>query len=466
MNLLSLFSPSNRTGRFFRTLATSYVLLGAATIYSIGLVPLLLSHGGVSDLGLMNLVVQFSAYLSLVDAGLTSCSIRQFIGPLARGDTIAFSRQFKCAWIISIFQGIIVASTGFGGPFLALWLRIPPDQVHLFSSLFLAQCFIVALGFPLRPLASVLLAKQKFEITYLVQSVALLCSLALAWFGFSQNWGLWSVIAGNSLVFILSSASLLIVGTRNGFLFLGFQGPSPSLRDVLAMLRDSSSFFSGPCIGTMTLFLQSSVLSRTLGLEGVAIWSVGSKVTSLLSQVLSKFFESSFAGMSELLELGQTQQMLRRFAQILFSATCLSFLLAAIVVLSNDWFVQFWTNHLVNWPRICTIFVSIGLISAMLGKAFSEQAKVLLYWKSIQWGPFLDLLATSLLLIPVLLSPSLLLYSLALALSPLLGSLALNCLRVRSVMAESFISHLSLSLKRATWAALLFFILAILWQLI
>ena len=101
----------------------------------------------------------------------------------------------------------------------------------------------------------------------------------------------------------------------------------------------------------------------------------------------------------------------------------------------------------------------------MLGKAFSEQAKVLLYWKSIQWGPFLDLLATSLLLIPVMFSPSLPLYSLALALSPLLGSLALNCRRVRSVMAESFISHLSLSLRRATWAALLLFILAILWWL-
>jgi len=465
VNLLSLFSTLNRTGRFFRTLATSYVLLGAATIYSIGLVPLLLSHGGVSDLGLMNLVVQFSSYLSLVDAGLASCSIRQFIGPLARGDTVAFSRQFKCAWIISIFQGMIVAMFGFGGPLLASWLRISPDQIHLFSSLFLAQCFIVALGFPLRPLTSVLLAKQVFEVTYLVQSVALLCSLALVWFGFSHNWGLWSVIAGNSLVFILSSASLLIVGTRNGFLSLGFRGPLPSFRDVLGMLRDSSSFFSGPCMGTFSLVLQSSVLSRTLGLEGVAIWSVGSKATSLLSQVLSKFFESSFAGMSELLELGQTQQMLRRFAQILFSATCLAFLLAAIVVLSNDWFVRFWTNHLVEWPRICTIFVSIGLITTMLGKGFSEQAKVLLYWKSIQWGPFLDLLACALLLIPVMFSPSLPLYSLALALSPLLGSLALNCRRVRSVMAESFISHLSPSLQRATWAALLVFILAILWWL-
>jgi len=466
VNLLALFSIYNRTGRFLRTLATSYVLLGAATVYSIGLVPLLLTHGGVSDLGLMNLVVQFSSYLSLVDAGLTSCSIRQFIGPLARGDTVVFSRLFKCAWIISFFQGLLVASIGLGGPILASWLRIPSNQIHLFSSLFLAQCLIAALGFPLRPLASLLLAKQRFEVTYLVQSIALLCSLALAWFGFSQNWGLWSVVAGNFLVFILSSTSLLIVSARNGFLVLGFRGPPPSSRDIFAMLRDSSSFFSGPCVGTLSLILQSSILSRTLGLEGVAIWSVGSKISNLLSQALSKFFESSFAGMSELLEVGQAQQMLRRFTQILFSATCFALLLASAVVLSNDWFVGFWTNHKVDWPRSCTLLVSIGLITTMLGKAFSEQAKVLLYWKSIRWGPFLDLLATSILLIPVIISPSLPLYALALTFSPLIGSLAVNFQRVRVMVGESFYSVRSLPLIRATWATLIFFILAIFWWLL
>jgi hypothetical protein len=158
--------------------------------------------------------------------------------------------------------------------------------------------------------------------------------------------------------------------------------------------------------------------------------------------------------------------MLRRFTQILFSATCFALLLASAVVLSNDWFVGFWTNHKVDWPRSCTLLVSIGLITTMLGKAFSEQAKVLLYWKSIRWGPFLDLLATSILLIPVIISPSLPLYALALTFSPLIGSLAVNFQRVRVLMGESFCSVRSLPLMRATCVALLLFILAIFWRLL
>ena len=49
--MVSLFSPQTRMGRFVRTLSSSYVLLLAATAYSLGVVPIILTYGGSTKIG-------------------------------------------------------------------------------------------------------------------------------------------------------------------------------------------------------------------------------------------------------------------------------------------------------------------------------------------------------------------------------------------------------------------------------
>jgi len=58
-----------RTGRFFLTLLTSFVNLGAATLYSLFLIPLVLHFENSEMLGLWLLVAQVGVYLTVVDTG-------------------------------------------------------------------------------------------------------------------------------------------------------------------------------------------------------------------------------------------------------------------------------------------------------------------------------------------------------------------------------------------------------------
>ena len=134
--MVSLFSPQTRMGRFVRTLSSSYVLLLAATAYSLGVVPIILTYGGSTSLGLWSLIVQFGTYLTLLDAGLSSACIRQFVGPIVRKDSAGLASKFQNALVLAILQGLLIAMAGWSGPWLVPWLAIPPDQAHAFATLF------------------------------------------------------------------------------------------------------------------------------------------------------------------------------------------------------------------------------------------------------------------------------------------------------------------------------------------
>lgn len=438
-NLLTfLFSSATRTGRFFRTLATSYILLGSATIFSLVTVPIVLRFSNSSTLGLWVLITQMGSYLVVIDAGLSASSIRQFVGPLTLKDMPALTTRFQGALFISVLQGLFIILVGFAAHPLALVLKIPPQDQILFHQLFISQCFLVGAGFPIRPFNSILLARQSFEFNYLVNAASILISIGIAWLGFQSGFGLWSLFAGNVLQVIASSAvSLFRVRSLGYFPFL-FNSWQVSLRELRSLLSESLSFSSSPLSSVCSGLLQSAVLSRYFGLEGVALWNVGAKVVVVLCQVLSKFFESSFGGLSELWEQNLHEQMLRRFISILLATVSASIFLACGVLLFNDTFIKLWTKNVFDWPYICTVGMSIYLVTTTISKGLSEQVKILLIWKWIRIGPILDFGAVLVGLALVPIWPSFPVFVFVLALAPIFGSIITNSLAIMNVFGGSF----------------------------
>jgi len=432
------FSPLTRTGRFFRSLATSYILLGSATIFSLLTVPIVLHFTNASTLGLWVLITQMGTYLVVIDAGLSASSIRQFVGPLTLKDMPALTTRFQGTLFISLLQGLFIILVGAAAHPIALILKIPTQDQILFQQLFVAQCFLVGAGFPIRPFNSILLARQCFEFNYLVNAASILFSIAIAWLGFRSGFGLWSLFAGNVLQVVASSAvSLFRVRSLGYFPFL-FNSWQVSLRELRSLLSESLSFSSSPISSVCSGLLQSTVLSRYFGLEGVALWSVGSKVVVVLCQVLSKFFESSFGGLSELWEQNLREQMLRRFISILLATVSASIFLACGVLLLNDTFIKIWTKNVFHWPYICTVGMSIYLVTSTISKGLSEQVKILLIWKWIRIGPILDFGALLIGLALVHIWPVFALFVFVLALAPIFGSIIVNALAIRSVFGCSF----------------------------
>lgn len=200
MKLSSLFSASNRTGRFVRMLTTSNFNVAASAVYSIGLVPIVLHFSNVSELGLWTLIVQFSGYLSVIDAGVTSACIRRFVGPIARKEMTDLSAVFKTAFLVSLSQGALCCLVGLLAYPIGLLLGIGTGKLILFSSVLFTQFFLVGIFFLVRPFSSLLLAAQRFEINNAVSSFATALSLGLIWLGFRMGFGLWTLPDRKSVV--------------------------------------------------------------------------------------------------------------------------------------------------------------------------------------------------------------------------------------------------------------------------
>jgi hypothetical protein len=135
---------------------------------------------------------------------------------------------------------------------------------------------------------------------------------------------------------------------------------------------------------------QATLLSRWFGLDGVAAWNVGSKAANLVSQLLSKLYESSFAGLSELFESGRTDLLLRRLGQLFGWVVGISLFAAVGVCLFNGAFIQVWTNARISWPPLSDAAVALWLVGLTASRGLAEQTKILLIWRWIRLGPALE----------------------------------------------------------------------------
>ena len=414
-----------------------------------------------SSLGLWVLISQIGIWLGALDLGLSSSSIRFFVDPVARRDVVGLRGRFHATLLLATAQGSGIALFGLAGPFLGMVFSIPAQQQVLFNQLLFTQCVVSGISFLSRPFAAVLLAAQRFELNYLGNAASFFLSLGLAWVGLSRGWGLWSLMLGSVIQYGLTTVLSVYGVYRMGFFPGLFQKSLPAKGLMARIVSESLSFAIGPLGGMATGIFQSAFLSRFFGLETVAAWNVGTKAAAVLGQILSKFFESSFSGLSELEETGRRDRMFVRFGQVWgwTMVSCASCML--IMFFLNTIFVELWTGKRICWPAWGTWAACLMLLCGTLHRAFSEAAKILLLWKPIRYGPLLDLgvLVISLFLAWVV--GGLGAFAFAVAVGPFLAGIIMNGRALRAVWGRPLWRFVPSSALFAFLVLLLIFLCAV-----
>ena len=419
MNLKSFFSTANRTGRFVRLLSTSYLGVGAATLYSVGLVPLILHYGNLAELGLWTLVTQFATYLGLVDAGVTSACIRRFVGPLSRREPNPLAETFKSAFLVSLAQGSLCCLLGLLSFPVGILLGISSEKLPLFSVILFSQFLIVGLFFLVRPFSALLLAAQRSEFNNLIGGFASLLSLGIIWVCLRMGLGLWSLPISFFFQQSASAITTLVMVHRLELLPAHWRKAPSSWQGVTMLFWESLDFFSWSGFSTAGATLQSVFLSRFLGLEAVAIWNVGFKVASFAYMIFTNLFNSAYAGLSEILERGDPIKCYHSFLRLfLLSISLLAFFSSAALWL-NQPFVSFWTHHRIIFPLSSTRAVFAWLILAGIVRALACFANIWQRRSVMRWGPIVEFSSLSLSLGICYLYPSLYGFSLAVLASQL-----------------------------------------------
>jgi O-antigen/teichoic acid export membrane protein len=107
---------------------------------------------------------------------------------------------------------------------------------------------------------------------------------------------------------------------------------------------------------------QTIVITRTLGLEKVAIWSVGTRVFTLLWLLTRRIFDFSVPPLAEILVRKEHARLRERFKAVTVLSISVGGLAAVLAGACNASFVTFWTHGRITWTVGCDVLLGVWLI--------------------------------------------------------------------------------------------------------
>ena len=341
----------SRFRRFAHGMLSSYILLAATALYSIGSVPLALHFLNNAQFGLWVVMGTLSTYLLLFDFGMTNAACRLFIDHKTNHDRSEYGGLIKSCLAVSTVQGLLIVLTGFFlGPLLTGLLAIPSELSNNFINLFNLQCAIVAMSCMTRIFMLLLLAHQRVDLINYSGVIGLLVNFLSQGLFFYLGFGLISLslgtLAATLCVIPIQFWNCISVGV---FPSAGHWG-KVSWRHFHALFSLGKDIFLvllGTQIVTAT---QSIIIARFIGLEAVALWGIGLRVFQLLNQALGRITDITEPVFAEMISLGEKSRLEDRYADLAIFSFSFAAWVAFCFAGGNSLFISMWTNEKIYWP--------------------------------------------------------------------------------------------------------------------
>ncbi len=367
--------PHRRFSRFLHAVASGYALLVANTLYVLGSIPLALHFLEKREFGLWALAMQLSGYLQLVDIGMSVSLSRHLIDHKDARASGEYGGMIQTGVLVLLLQGLIVLG---GGALLVLFgthfLRIDPDLQPSFKVVMLVQCAIIATDFPARLFGHILVAHQRNDVFNYSQVATFPVAFVVLWFCFAQGLGIYSLVWTNVAIFLVIVISNAIACLRLRLLPKGAEWGGPTwlkFRDLFAYGKDVFWLALGI---QMINASQTIVVTRALGLNTAAIWSICTRTFTMANQLVWRPFDFSYSMLSEMEVRGEKDRLLHRFRGLVILTTSLGVLAAVMFALCNRPFIALWTHGSISWDRrndllLCIWMVVLALVHCHCGLA-------------------------------------------------------------------------------------------------
>jgi O-antigen/teichoic acid export membrane protein len=341
----------SRKRLFIRGLAVGYVAMGANIAYSLVSIPLALNYLGKEQFGMWAVILQIVSYLHLLDFGISNGVSRILIDEKDNRASGAFGSVLLTGSIAQVIIGASVAAAGWlGGGWAARLFAVPTDLAGDFALLIASQATIAGIGISARMLGAPLMAYQRQDLMGYQTIGTFVIYLGTMFGGFQLGWGLYSMVASMAAGLFWVLAFNLFFGLRLGLLPKGTEWGRPSFTRFRGIFAYSKDLF---LMGLGWQLLNGSpilVISRTLGLDSSAAWSVCIKPFQILIQFLSRPADLSFPAFSEMYVRGEIDLLRSRLRQIYKITAAMAAVAAGSMAFLNPEFVRLWTGGRVEWP--------------------------------------------------------------------------------------------------------------------
>lgn len=393
-----------RTKKFIRGVISGYASLAVNILFTMGAIPVALHYLSKEEFGLWSLVVQLTGYLALLDLGM-GVAIARFLADYK--DDInggAYGSVLRTGQAVFLIQAVLVAVIGSGMTWLSPgFLNIPDKLEHSFIVLMSVQCVLAGLSFATKMAGSPLWCHQRYDISNLAGSSSLILNFGAMWLGFYMGMGLYSMVLGAGLGFLINLAIPWGACHRLGFY------PSRGcwgrfewrlFREMFGFGRDIFLMSLGSQLASAS---QVIVLSRLMGLEAVSIWAVAGKAFTFAQQFVSRIFDSSAGGLAEMLVRQEKERLRERFRDLVALTGSVAAVGAAGIALFNRPFVEVWTSGRIGWANENNFLLGILLMASVLVRCHTGLVGITRLIRSMKYIYLLEglgVIAVSFVLVP------------------------------------------------------------------
>ena len=365
----------SRLKQYAHTLLSSYVQLGANIVFTLASVPIALHYLTKEEFGLWALSTQLAGYFNLLDMGMSGSVSRILIDHKDDPSKGSYGEVILTAFLVNVVQGVLVFVAGLGAVYaLGPLLNVPPHLASEFQYLLFWQCGLLSISFVFRLGNLILFAHQRGDILNLLQAVAFLVQLGSLWLFFHLGGGLLSMIWAHAL----AQVGLLIIMTMVSCWSLGLFPTNawgrPNWRrfgELFAFGRDMFLYQIGSQLVNAS---QTILISRLLGLDIGAVWSICTRTYTLLTQLVCRIFDMSIPPLAEMIVRGEKEKLLDRFKSLVVLTASLSVWAGTLFVYGNQAFVQWWTQGKIGWTPVNDLLLAVYLILAMLVRSHTGLA--------------------------------------------------------------------------------------------
>jgi O-antigen/teichoic acid export membrane protein len=360
----------SRLKRFATGVLSGYAAIIANVLYTLCSIPLALHFLSRAEFGLWSLVTQIATYLLLLDLGMAGSISRILID---HKDNIAdgnYGAVIKTGALVLMVQGALIAIGGILLTFgLVSLLEIPLNFARDFKFLLAGQCIALGVFFVTRMSLHILNAHQRYDFGNYGQIAYFAANLVAMWIGFRAGLGLYAMLLGNVAAMFCSSALLMgAVRALNLFPAREAWGTAswPVFRQLFAFSNELFLLSLGQQLVNGS---QALVITRTLGLDAVTVWSVAMKAFSLAQQFIWRLWDYSAGAIAEMIVRAERDRMRQRFRQIFVITASLSVLTATAIAVCNSDFLAIWTRHRIAWSRtndfLCAALLVVNCVTRL-----------------------------------------------------------------------------------------------------
>ena len=357
----------SRFKRFAHSLASSYVLLGVNTIYTLVSAPLALRYLSKPEFGLWALASNIAQYIGLIDMGMLGTS-RILIDYKDRKDDGNYGSVIQTFVLVSLVQGCLIVLAGIGLPFLLVpLLHIQAAQRHEFIVLVIGQCALLGGSFVTRIFPLILGAHQRYDVINYSKTGLFAISLGILWVALANGQGVCSTLWAQAICWMLDTA--ITFGWTVKLRVLPQTGcwGRPAWNRFRELFGFGADVFMTALGFQMLSASQTLILTRMLGLEAAATWKVCTQAYVLVTQLIYRIFQYSAPAIAEMIVRNEKLLLCERFRSLVILTGSVAVWAGTIFWTCNQPFLQLWMGGKFNWPATTDVLLAIWLVVQTIG---------------------------------------------------------------------------------------------------